>query len=127
MTMVEWGPVTMWVHPICVIWNPYIRYKSLKKKNNIVGKVKSNIYGLCIFCNKNGYCIECDYQCCTTIFHVKCAVNNNLIKDYVKMIKKGHRSIDNSAFVAVFCKDHLKKGLISMTSTNEKDRRKNIK
>lgn len=96
-----------WAHPICVLWNPHIKYDSFYMKDKILGDPVKSSLGSCYFCKEIGYCIQCDFHICSNIFHVKCAVKNGLIKDYSKMIKLYHKCKENPAYVAVFCKEHI--------------------
>ena len=76
-----------WVHPICVIWNPYVQYKDFTSKLVITGDLQdfakhSKKDRSCAYCDDKshrGFKLECDIFDCKKCFHVTCAVNNDLI------------------------------------------------
>jgi hypothetical protein len=118
-----------WAHPICVLWNPSIKYESSFNKDKIFGEPKIGLLDTnCVFCETcEGSLISCDFIDCNNSFHVKCAVQQHLLRDYIKMVKMGHVSKENSNFVAVFCKDHLSPGLKIMNQDDPSLRENNLK
>lgn len=115
-----------WVHPICILWNPYIFFKDFIHKNVITGNLPEFVKNSkkdrsCAYCedkSHKGFKIECDITDCKKCFHVTCAVNLNLIIACEQMYIS-HRNLDNPDFLAVFCQEHLELGNSIMKSTDK--------
>ena len=52
----------------------------------IVGSIQPWRFQLeCTFCEAQGVCINCDFRQCNKTFHVRCAIENGLIRDVADM------------------------------------------
>ena len=131
MTKVDSGLFQIdWVHPICVIWNPFVKYKNFTNKNAIMGDLlefnkHSNQDRSCAYCDHEshrGFKLECDIIDCDKCFHVTCAVKNSLIFECDKY-KELYQHKENSEYIVVFCKDHLELGQNVMSSSDSQNRR----
>ena len=59
----------------------------------------------CSYCGlESGYCIKCDYGNCLEKFHVRCAIDNDLIKTRSEM--EDHYSKTMMGMVYIFCESH---------------------
>lgn len=91
MIQLNEGPLKEeWVHIVCINWSNLC---SFQLKYNTDGELEM-LYKLdylpdpkyfgadeCIFCkSKAGSTIKCDFGNCPCRFHVRCAINNNLIR-----------------------------------------------
>ena len=83
---------------------PEISYEN-KNNDRIQGRINPNRKGLfCYICKdrkKSGYLLQCDFQECTTSFHVRCAMKTELIKDWEKM--EEYREKEDAADCFIFC------------------------
>lgn len=80
-----------WVHLTCVNWMPEIWFKEDSENTIVEGNLsKDRTKLICSYCKgknvrKFGCCIQCDYKNCPTSFHVRCAIDQNLIKPWDEM------------------------------------------
>lgn len=77
----------VWAHLTCVNWIPEIWFMD-DNRDTIGGKLDPDRKKFpCYICRKKNYgvCIQCDYKDCQTAFHVRCAMEKKLIRDYESM------------------------------------------
>ena len=104
-----------WVHLTCVNWMPEIWFTDEKYKTCIEGNLtKERQQLICSYCKgrnkkKVGFCIQCDYKDCSTSFHVRCAMDQELIKSWDEM--EDHMVGDKVWEAYIFCKKHLVLGV----------------
>jgi hypothetical protein len=58
----------------------------------------------CEYCVEWGACIQCDNSRCSKSFHVRCAINNGLIRGFEEM----EYSKNDENLVYVYCENHTK-------------------
>lgn len=105
-----------WVHPICILWNAYLRYSDFSKKNSLVGDAQgfrkyAHKDRQCAYCNDStykGFKIDCELKDCSACFHVTCAAKKGIIYECDLMVADGLRDL---ATVATFCPQHKAKGV----------------
>eukprot|EP00347_Sterkiella_histriomuscorum_P015406 403357142 len=105
-----------WVHPICVSWNRFMKYKDSSSKERIVCdsikfkqyKSRQNNYS-CLLCQSTlGFKYECDYCNCASFFHLNCMIQNKHIYGVRQMIDGGHVHPVNKNYIMLFCPGHRK-------------------
>jgi hypothetical protein len=79
----------LWAHVECVNWTPEIYFDNKKKENvscyDMLNPERINKL-ICKFCKRNeGSCIQCDYSECLQAFHIRCAKNSDVIKNWMIM------------------------------------------
>lgn len=107
-----------WVHVICALWIPELRFATAKLLDSIegIGSIPSAKYGqLCKFCKTDkGVCVSCHQ--CAALFHVTCAQQNGCLIGFELTAVKGSRK-DNMNTVTlgnetgtmsavIFCREH---------------------
>ena len=109
-----------WVHLTCVNWMPEIWFTDEALKNHISGEItKERTNLVCSYCKgknkkKVGCCIQCDYKDCPTSFHVRCAIEQELIKSWDEM---DDHMVDDKVWDAyIFCKKHNNEGVAALAS-----------
>lgn len=100
-----------WAHITCVNWQNEIFYtdKTLTQVSGQPDDICSKL--CCSYCKlgkkSKGLKIQCDYKTCTTAFHVRCAIYNNLI-DYT--MDNNIEDPTNSWNKYIFCRKHIEIG-----------------
>ncbi len=118
-----------WVHPICILWNPYLYFKDFSQKKIILGNAPDFVkYSKkdrsCAYCEDKahkGSKLECDITDCKKCFHITCAVDKELLIDCDKMNCE-LRHQENPDFIPVFCLEHKELGLNVMASNDKQAR-----
>ncbi|CDW72695.1 phd zinc finger-containing protein [Stylonychia lemnae] len=96
-----------WVHFSCVNWIPEIYPEDDVEIIKIVGKLReSRKNRKCYICNKldGQVCIGCDYYKCIRHFHIRCGIEQGILRPLDDM--EGQRCPTNEFNYAVFCPDH---------------------
>ena len=79
---------TAWFHNTCVNWMPEIWYAD-ESKEIIEGQINHDRKNLfCSICKdkkKPGYLLQCDFKNCLTKFHIRCAMEHGMIKEWEQM------------------------------------------
>ena len=107
-----------WVHITCVNWMPEIWFNENSDKTIVEGNLTAERQKLtCSYCkgkNKRriGFCIQCDYKDCHTSFHVRCAIQQDLIRSWDEM--EDHMEDDKVWEAYIFCKKHKNQGVIDL-------------
>lgn len=110
-----------WVHVLCAIWNPELRFASAKLLDSVegIGSIPSARYGeICKLCKTNrGVCISC--QQCAAPFHVTCAQQHGYMLGFdVAPVKGSRKDLTNVVTLGTetgilspvaFCREHLPK------------------
>lgn len=99
-----------WVHYTCVNWMPEVWFtddNKLSVQGNL-SKAKEKLF--CYICRQKGAgsCIQCDYKSCEKSFHVRCAIDRGLIKDWELM--NDQREDEESYECFIFCESHYEIG-----------------
>ncbi|KEJ82550.1 Protein Jade-3 [Oxytricha trifallax] len=124
-----------WVHITCVNWIKEIYFEEVKTNNQvdcvgnysgISGKINGHIpaqnyHMKCSLCNyQMGVCIKCDYRYCNISFHVRCAIDNDIIKNPEQMITDPKD--ENLKYV--YCNKHQPKIIPKKKSESKNDKKK---
>lgn len=102
--------MNIWAHITCVNWTPEIWFTD-DSRTAVDGKIDERRFKLfCYICRKksSGSCLQCDYKDCHFAFHVRCAMEKDLIRDWEKMDNQRVDSEDYECFL--FCDKHLEIG-----------------
>jgi hypothetical protein len=105
-------PVYGWCHHTCVNWIPDVWFAD-DTKQAIDGKTNPDRYRFgCSICKSSKFqgtsTITCDYKECTNSFHIRCAIDKGLIKDWESMNE--NREVEESYECFIFCSKHLECG-----------------
>lgn len=89
---------------------PEIWFEDENLKTVVVGEIpKARSTLACNYCKgknqrKIGCCIQCDFKDCHTSFHVRCAIKEELIKEWDEM---DDHMVEDGWEAYLFCKKHL--------------------
>lgn len=115
-----------WVHVLCAIWNPELRFASAKLLDSVegIGSIPSARYGdVCKLCKINrGVCISCHQ--CAALFHVTCAQQHGYTLGFdVAPVKGSRKDMTNVVTLGSetgilsavsFCREHSAKNVHPM-------------
>jgi len=124
-----------WVHVMCAIWNPEIKFGNAKELEPAegFGLIPADRYReICKICKTNkGACVQCHYSGCNAQFHVGCAFQNGYRfgfditpvkssrKDTVNTIKLGEET--GYATAAIWCPHHAVQSVVHEMSEPTED------
>ncbi|CDW80747.1 UNKNOWN [Stylonychia lemnae] len=112
---------TEWVHITCVNWIKEIYFEESSEMHDsqgnvtqtdyysgtsgrIIGHIPQQNYQIkCHLCDfKGGVCIKCDYRYCNLSFHVRCAIDHDIIRSYDLMKRDKY----DENLIYVYCQKH---------------------
>lgn len=110
-----------WVHVLCALWNPELRFASAKLLDLVegIGSIPSARYGeVCKLCKINrGVCVSCHQ--CAALFHITCAQQHGYTLGFdVTPVKASRKDVINLITLGtetgilspvVFCREHSAK------------------
>jgi len=95
-----------WAHQVCINWNPDLKFFG-QDCNRIGGHPDPERMAMrCSICFQKdaGYCIDCDSEGCPEKFHIKCAVEHRVIREWNYMIRQALPGQPDC--IPLFCLSH---------------------